>query len=112
MTSSVIYYSTDARKNEIYLLNNEYIWAKSENLDRIFIQRPLDFSISKVFFKIVLLLIIRIILTNKDGSSVFLLTKIEKHYYLPQNYHDAEMYLDIETDNAHCRYYMKIYISY
>ena len=70
------------------------------------------FQFQKFFFKIVLLLIIWIILTNKDGSSVFLLTKIEKHYYLPQNYHDAEMYLDIETDNGYCRYYMKIYICY
>ena len=37
MTSSVIYYSTNARKNEIYLLNTTffYTWALFIKFDRI-----------------------------------------------------------------------------
>ena len=40
MTSSVIYYSTDARKNEIYLLNNDgHFWRQSI---------PKDYTINKI----------------------------------------------------------------
>ena len=35
MTSSVIYYSTDARKNEMYLLNSTHLVDKYQQLGQI-----------------------------------------------------------------------------